>query len=224
VLTERMHVDINGIKEFVKSRIKNDLLFSSLPKSESRCVLLTFDDGPNEKITPIVLEKLREFDVEALFFVVGKYVDQNPDLLRQIIEQGHIIGNHTYDHINETRIGFLKYRDQIRRCQNVIFKHTGQKVKLFRPPMGTVRVHYLLATYSESLKTVLWSREGGEWGQFEHETSEEIGARLCKETQPGDVVLLHDNSEKMPTILDIILPRFKEANFNMNSAVASLPK
>ena len=101
-------------------------------------VALTFDDGPNPQTTPRILDTLREHDVRATFFVVGSQVEKHPDLLRQIVEDGHAIGNHTYDHANLSRLSATQMRNELQRTQEAVDKALGYhyEMKMMRPPYG----------------------------------------------------------------------------------------
>lgn len=101
-------------------------------------VALTFDDGPSPQTTPRILATLRERDVKATFFVVGSQVEEHPDLLRQIVEDGHAIGNHTYDHANLSRLSSAQMRNELKRTQEAVDKALGYhyEMKMMRPPYG----------------------------------------------------------------------------------------
>src|SRR5688572_11811615 len=100
-------------------------------------VSLTFDDGPAPDSTDAILDILRRENVRATFFVIGRYAAQHPALLRRVHDEGHLIGNHTFDH---SRLGMFKGRrywvDQVRRTNDLVRELTGQTPALFRPPMG----------------------------------------------------------------------------------------
>ncbi len=101
-------------------------------------ISLTFDDGPKPRTTPAILDTLREHDVKATFFVVGRQVEENPDLLRRIVEEGHTIGNHTYDHADMSRLSPGQMRSELQRTQEAVDKALGHHypMVLMRPPYG----------------------------------------------------------------------------------------
>jgi len=101
-------------------------------------VALTFDDGPNPRTTPRILDILREHDTRATFFVVGSQVEEHPDLLRQIVEDGNAIGNHTYDHANLSKLSTTQMRNELGRTQKAVDKALGYhyEMKMMRPPYG----------------------------------------------------------------------------------------
>jgi peptidoglycan/xylan/chitin deacetylase (PgdA/CDA1 family) len=170
------------IKDTIKRVIPDDILTHRLDRRAARSVLLTFDDGPDEKITPMVLERLERYRARAVFFVVGYKVEALPGLLRRIQEQGHIIGNHSYRHPRgrlPRLTEIVPYRRDLITCQAVIENTVGVRPILFRPPRG-ISSASLLAAKSIGLKTVLYSSEGGEWGDSKSSHAETIGAELSR--------------------------------------------
>jgi len=166
------------IKNNLKSLIPDSLLVHRLPASAGNAVLLTFDDGPDEKITPRILEQLEEYNVHAVFFVIGEKVALFPNIFEMIVQRGHTIGNHTYSHPYKKIPSFKKYLRDIDRCQQLIEEKTGNKPMLYRPPAGIISPFALLLASTQGLKTVLWSNEGGEWGINKQDTASTIGNRL----------------------------------------------
>jgi peptidoglycan/xylan/chitin deacetylase (PgdA/CDA1 family) len=209
------------IKDTMKSIIPDDILTHRLDRRAARSVLLTFDDGPDERITPMVLNRLEEFGARAVFFVVGHKVEALPRLLDLIKEKGHIIGNHSYQHPKGTLPGLLEvlpYRRDIIKCQTVIEETIGVKPTLFRPPRG-IAAASLLAAKSIGLKTVLYSNEGGEWGCRKSSDAETIGTVLSRTLRPRDIILLHDDNSKVPAILDRIMPVIDEQHLDIRNGV-----
>jgi len=199
-------------------------MIHKLDRRAANSILLTFDDGPDEKITPFILERLEEYRTRAVFFVVGYKVKEAPYLLNLIKEKGHVIGNHSYSHPKGKVPGLLSlltYRRDLIKCQDVIEKTTGTKPTLFRPPRGITPAS-LLAAKSVDLKTVLYSIEGGEWGYRKSADAQTIGKELAKTLRPRDIVLLHDDNSKVPTILDIILPAIKDKKIDPYNGVNCL--
>jgi len=192
-----------------------------LDRKAAHSVLLTFDDGPDEHITPLILRRLEEYGARAVFFVVGYKVEGFPQLLNLIKEKGHIIGNHSYHHPKGKLPSLLKvlaYRQDLVKCQSVIEQTIGIKPVLFRPPRGFAPAS-LLAAKSIGLKTVLYSSEGGEWGYRKSSDAQTIGTELSRTLRPRDIILLHDDNSKVPTILDIIMPAIKERDIDTRNGV-----
>jgi len=212
------------LKEVIKNVVPNSLMRYKLDKQAASSILLTFDDGPDEKITPFILERLEEYRARAVFFVVGSRVKETPHLLKLIKAKGHLIGNHSYDHPKGKLPGllsFFAYRRDLIRCQDVIEKTIGIKPSLFRPPRG-INLTSLLAAKSLDLRIVLYSIEGGEWGYRKSWDAQTIGRDLAESLRPRDIVLLHDDNSKVPMILDIILPAIKNKKVDIRNGVNSL--
>ena len=180
-----------------------------LPASEVR-VELTFDDGPNPIHTPLVLEKLAQFDVRASFFVVGRLVLQHRTTLRQIHAAGHRIGNHSLTH---PRFGFLSgqaVRDEIRSCQHAVEDCIGVAPTQLRPPLGRITPSVILAARREGLGLVNWSVDTNDWRCRDASDAVRCAEETAALARPRDVLLLHDNHRWIAKILDDLLPKLKE--------------
>jgi len=189
-------------KELIKSLIPQKLVAYKLKATVAPTLLLTFDDGPHETITPQVLAQLRRFKIRALFFVLGEQAERYPNLLREIDREGHFVGNHTFSHPKVSGCSFTEIRDQIIRCQDSVEEIIGKRPKFFRPPEGHITPTQLAATFSAGLRTVNWSNEGGEWGHQENQSATNIAVKLLERSRPSQIILLHDNNPKMPDILE----------------------
>jgi peptidoglycan/xylan/chitin deacetylase (PgdA/CDA1 family) len=195
--------------------------------NSSRKLALTFDDGPNPAITPQLLELLHQYNARATFFVMGKFVRDCPELLRQIAAQGHAVGNHTETHPNLLWCGAQETRDQLRRCNDAIFAAAGETPKWFRPPFG-FRSPWLGGIAQElQLSTIMWSRIPGDWRtrrspEWLIRRMGPIAKRAQKNVQnssaSGDILCLHDgnhasqNGDRTRTLaaLQYWLPRWRD--------------
>jgi len=161
-------------------------------RDQRPCVALTFDDGPSAPYTSLVLDALREADARATFFVIGGNAQREPDLLRRIDDEAHVIGNHTFDHPHWGALRGVRYwREQIQRTDEVIERITGRRPGMFRPPMGIRTCHTLAAARECGHVTVNWSLKARDGV---HTTVTSILDRLLDATA-GDVLLLHDGLE-----------------------------
>ncbi|MEG0354350.1 MAG: polysaccharide deacetylase family protein, partial [Lachnospiraceae bacterium] len=104
--------------------------------TEKPSIAITFDDGPSASWTPVLLEGLRERGIKATFFLIGQNVEKNQDLVRKMSEEGHLIGNHTYHHVEITKIGNAEAYEEIRSTSELIFGITGSYTEYMRPPFG----------------------------------------------------------------------------------------
>jgi peptidoglycan/xylan/chitin deacetylase (PgdA/CDA1 family) len=211
------------IKATIKKLIPNAVILRALEKYGHNSLALTFDDGPHPDLTPRVLDILEEYKVRAFFFVVGKFLEKYPNLLIDIRQRGHIIGNHTYEHPEKNYSSYFAYKMDVKKCQDKIYQITGEKALYFRPPRGVVSLKSLWVAKTFKLKTVLWSCEGGEWDVNRTDDATTIANRLLTSLKPNDIVLLHDNNPKILNILEIILPSLKQNDIDLYNAINHLP-
>jgi peptidoglycan/xylan/chitin deacetylase (PgdA/CDA1 family) len=159
----------------------------------SRQIALTYDDGPNDPHTQRLLEVLARQGVQATFFLIGRYVRQRPDIAREIVQAGHVVGNHTFTHPllifkTETEI-----RQQLSECTSALQDANGQHSKLFRPPFGGRRPAVLRVARELGLDPVMWNVTGYDWNA---PPAAVIERKVARQIRGGDVVLLHDGGHK----------------------------
>jgi peptidoglycan/xylan/chitin deacetylase (PgdA/CDA1 family) len=206
------------LKKMLKNSFPRNVLVCRLNPKASDSILLTFDDGPDKEITPRILERLQFYKIRAVFFIVGRFAVQNPHILEKIHENGHLVGNHTFTHPNDRLPNFFAFRADVKKCQTIIKSIIGCEPTLFRPPRGIISPKTVLAAKSLNLKSIFWSNEGGEWGKRIGEDAHAIGKILIDTLTPRDILLLHDNNNKVPEILDIVLPILKIKNIDLQNA------
>lgn len=150
---------------------------------------LTFDDGP-DIYTKALLDGLRERDVKASFFVLGKKAEKNKALIEQMKADGHLIGNHTYSHIDFLKSGKSKIRDELDKTDEIIEEITGEKTVFYRPPYG----HYLGATLNcvDNKIAVLWSRDPADW---KYKDEDYVYHYILDHARDGAIFLLHDTKK-----------------------------
>ena len=166
--------------------------FSGLPHG-ARQLALTYDDGPNEPHTLRLLEVLAKEDVHATFFLVGRYVQQQPAVVREIAKAGHVVGNHTFTHPLLTFKSAAEIRQQLSDCRSAIEDAVGASSNLFRPPFGGRRPAVLRIARELGLETVMWNVTGFDWNA---PPSTVIEQKVAKQIRGGDVILLHDGGHK----------------------------
>lgn len=157
-------------------------------QSESK-VYLTFDDGPDPRFTPALLDMLAQHQIQASFFVLGEACTAYPELVRQTAEAGHDIGIHSYSHAHPWRLRQAEAREELHRCYHTLAAITGSPPSLFRPAYGRIRPATLQEARALQLHTVLWSRSVIDWGAWG--TLAGVSRRLAA-TKPGDILLMHD--------------------------------
>jgi peptidoglycan-N-acetylglucosamine deacetylase len=157
----------------------------------SKQIALTYDDGPNDPHTLKLLDVLAKDNVRATFFLIGRYVQQRPDIVRDVVKAGHAIGNHTFSHPALALTGAVQTRIQLEECQRAIQDATGETASLFRPPFGARRPHTLRIARSLGLETVMWNVTSWDWKM---PPAAKIVETCNRHIGGGAVVLMHDGS------------------------------
>jgi peptidoglycan-N-acetylglucosamine deacetylase len=160
---------------------------------ELKQIALTFDDGPNDPHTLNLLDVLAKHNVHATFFLIGKYVRQRPDIVAEIANRGHVIGNHTFTHPLLTFMSAAHLQDEIKECSQVINDAAGQHSALFRPPWGGRRPGTFRMVREQGLEPVMWNITGYDWRA---PSADFIEQKVFPKIRGGDVILLHDGGHK----------------------------
>jgi peptidoglycan-N-acetylglucosamine deacetylase len=166
--------------------------FTGLPRG-SRQLALTYDDGPNDPHTPRLLEVLAKHNVLATFFLIGRYVRQRPDIVREIAKAGHSIGNHTFTHPLLTFKSNSEVRHELEHCRSTLQDVIGEHSNLFRPPFGGRRPAVLRLARELNLQPVMWNITGYDWTA---PPAPVIEQNVAKQIRGGNVILLHDGGHK----------------------------
>lgn len=165
-------------------------------------IALTFDDGPNE-FTLEVLELLKKYNVKATFFCIGKNIEKHPEIIKQIINDGHLIGNHSYNHSNFFDFYTTeKIQTEIQKTNTLIFELTGKKMLFFRPPYGVTTPSIAKALKKTKHHVIGWNIRSLD-GTLKNENK--IYNRIIKRLSPGGIVLLHDTSKHSVRVLEQFL-------------------
>lgn len=152
-------------------------------------VAITFDDGPNSDYTEMLLEGLKERGVKATFFLLGKEVEKYPDIVAEIYADGHLIGTHSYDHVNLKNLSDAAAIEQVDKTNVAIHKITGDYPEYIRPPFGCWKCNL---DYETKMIEVLWDVDPLDW---KTSNSDVIAKRVISKVEENDIVLLHDASE-----------------------------
>ena len=160
---------------------------------ETKQLALTYDDGPNDPHTLRLLEILARHDVHATFFLIGRYVRQRPDLARELIRAGHIVGNHTFTHPLLIFKSDGETRKELASCRAALEDAIGQPSNLFRPPFGGRRPATLRIAREFGLQPVMWNVTGYDWNA---PPAAVIEKKVESQVRGGDVILLHDGGHK----------------------------
>ena len=188
---------------FVKTPAISTLFYRNVVfniKGREKSIFLTFDDGPDEEVTPLLLDILQKFHAKATFFCLGKKAKKHPELVAKIKSHGHSTGNHSYHHLKASQVTDQEYFSDVEKCDEIISS------KLFRPPYGSItrkQIEYLKSKYN----IILWSILPGD---FDLSVSKEkCLARSIKYIKSGSIIVFHDNIKSKEKLL-FVLPQFLE--------------
>jgi len=184
----------------------------------SKQIALTYDDGPNDPHTLRLLEVLARHDVHATFFMIGRYVRQRPDIVREVAWAGHVIGNHTMTHPLLIFESAAQTRMELMDCRAALTDAVGEHSNLFRPPFGGRRPATLRITCELGLETIMWYVSGYDW---KAPPAAQVERKVAAQIRGGDVILLHDGghraigADRGQTVIatDKLIRRYKDEGF-----------
>ena len=153
---------------------------------EAPKIALTFDDGPSAAWTPALLDGLKERGVKATFFLIGENADKNPEIVKRMAEEGHLIGNHTYHHVELTKVTEKEARSELADTSAAIVRITGKEPEYMRPPFGAWQRKL---EQEIRMLPVLWTIDPLDWTT---ENQDEIVNKVVTEAEENDIILLHD--------------------------------
>ena len=180
-----------------------------------KVLYLTFDAGYENGCTKQILDTLKKHNVPAAFFLVGNYIQQNPDLVRRMAEEGHTVANHTMHHYDMSRLtDRAAFQKELTDLETLYREVTGQEMaKYYRPPQGIYSKDNLAMAQELGYKTVFWSLAYVDWNNDAQPTREEAFGKLIPRTHNGAVILLHSTSATNAEILDELLTRWEEEGY-----------
>ncbi|HLA55469.1 MAG TPA: polysaccharide deacetylase family protein [Flavobacterium sp.] len=160
-----------------------------MPKND-KTVYLTFDDGPTPEITEWVLSQLESFGAKATFFCIGNNIEKHPEIFEKVIESGHSIGNHTFNHVNGWHTKTEMYMDDVAKCAATI-ENNGIKTNLFRPPYGKLSRKLSRLLRDSGYKIIMWDILSADFDQSI--TPEKCLENVLKNISPGSIIIFHDS-------------------------------
>ncbi len=198
--------------KFIQSLFPN--FFWKVPTDE-KVLYLTFDDGPIPEVTPWVLEQLNLYNAKATFFCVGDNVNKHSQIFQDVLNQGHEVGNHTYDHQNGWGTDNIKYFHNVRTCARLV------KSDLFRPPYGRMmpkQAQFLQRHY----KIIMWDVLSGDFDP--NISKDQCMFNVTSKAKPGSIIVFHDSLkafEKLQYVLPKVLKHFHEMGYEFRGLKAS---
>ncbi|MER2030618.1 MAG: polysaccharide deacetylase family protein [Solibacillus sp.] len=193
-----------------------EIFFLQGPTDQKR-IALTFDDGPDPRFSNDVLDVLKQYNVPATFFVLGSKAVANPEIVKRMQNEGHVIGNHTYAHPNlveEADLGTLE--SEVTRTEDALNEITGYRTKLFRPPYGFLYNELVEKLWKMNYNVIAWDIDTLDW---QEDPPEVIASRVVDNIHPGAIILMHDGAEssgdRTNTILSLqqIIPKLQEQGY-----------
>jgi peptidoglycan/xylan/chitin deacetylase (PgdA/CDA1 family) len=181
-------------------------------------VYLTFDDGPIPEVTEWVLEELKKHEIKATFFCIGNNIEKNPEIFKKVIQGGHAIGNHTFNHLNGWKTNTESYIKNTTQAQEAIENHTYPDAKLFRPPYGKIKNAQSKKLQKLGYKIIMWDVLSADFDTTI--SKEKCLDNVLSNVRPGSILVFHDSIKAFKN-LEYVLPKtlayLKENNFKCNT-------
>ena len=190
-----------------------------LGNTAEKVIYLTFDAGYENGCTAKILDALKKHDAPAAFFLVGNYLEKNPDLVRRMVEEGHIVGNHTMHHPDMSKISDrATFEKELLDLEALFTEITGRNMpKYYRPPQGTYSENNLKMAKELGYRTIFWSLAYVDWNNNAQPTAEQAYAKLLPRVHDGAIVLLHSTSQTNAQILDELLTKWEAMGYRFAS-------
>ena len=199
---------------FVKTPSIAKYLYPSLvwkKNTEQKKIWITFDDGPNEKVTPFLVNLLGKFNIKATFFIIGSQAKKHPELVKLIINNGHKIGNHSFSHLSGYSTKNNKYLQDVEQAK----KHIDSDI--FRPPYGKITPSQI-KSLKKDFKIIMWDIMS--WDFKENISSNKIFRNVMDNVESGSIILFHNNLKSYKNLkksLETILEKLKEQEYQFST-------
>ena len=189
----------------------------AMGNSEKNIVYLTFDNGYEAGYTASILDILKANDVKATFFITAHYLNSQPDLVKRMVEEGHIVGNHTVNHHSMPSLTEEEIKKEIMDLHHSVLELTGYEMKYMRPPKGEYSERTLSLSNSLGYTTVMWSLAYDDWDENKQGREEYGKTKILENIHPGAVILLHGTSKDNMNILDTCIKEIKNMGYEIKS-------
>lgn len=201
------NADINELKQYNAYYAED---------TDEKVLYLTFDAGYENGNTPAILDALKKHGAPAAFFVVGNFIEDEPELVKRIVEEGHIVGNHTMTHPDMSAISTQEsFQEELAGVEKLYEDLTGEPMtRFYRPPRGVYSISNLAMADNLGYATFFWSLAYVDWNQEQQPSREEAFSKLLPRVHPGAIVLLHSTSSTNAEILDELLTKWEEMGYS----------
>lgn len=188
-----------------------------LGNKEKKNIYLTFDEGYEAGYTPKILDTLKENNVSATFFITAHYLNTSEELVKRMIDENHIVGNHTVNHKSMPTLTEEKVKSEIMDLHKSVYEKFGYEMKYIRPPMGEFSEKTLSITSSLGYKTVMWSFAYEDWNENKQPEIQSAKDKILNNVHNGEIMLLHANSKTNTEVLDSIIKEIKNMGYEFKS-------
>lgn len=189
----------------------------AMGNKEDKFVYLTFDEGYEAGYTEKILDTLKANEVTAAFFITGHYLNTQEELVKRMIDEGHIVGNHTVNHPSMPDLDDEKLKEEITKLHTTVYEKFGYEMKYLRPPKGEFSQRTLHITKSLGYTTVMWSFAYDDWDENKQGREEYAKEKILSNLHNGAVILLHANSKDNCNILDEIIKEIKNQGYEFKT-------
>ncbi len=187
-----------------------------IPNSGNK-IYLTFDDGPIPEVTEWVLDILKNENIKATFFCIGDNIQKHPEVFKRILNEGHAIGNHTFNHLNGWKTNSSNYIENFKKCELEIQKTNTQNIKLFRPPYGKISPFQAKEILNKNYKIIMWD-------VLSYDFDTKISPQKClnnviENTESGSIIVFHDSlkaKQNLRYALPKAIQQLKEKGFEFD--------
>ena len=189
----------------------------AMGNKEDKYVYLTFDEGYEAGYTAQILDTLKSNGVKAAFFITGHYLNTQEELVKRMIDEGHIVGNHTVNHPSMPDLENDKLKEEITKLHTAVYEKFGYEMKYLRPPKGEFSERTLHITKSLGYTTVMWSFAYDDWDENKQDREDYAKEKILSNLHNGAVILLHANSKDNCNILDEVIKEIKKEGYEFKT-------
>ena len=188
-----------------------------LGNKEKKIIYITFDNGYEAGYTGEILDVLKNNNVTATFFITAHYLNTQPDLVKRMVDEGHIVGNHTVNHKSMPSLSDEQIKDEVMKLHQAIYSKFEYEMKYIRPPKGEYSQRTLSVSNSLGYKTVMWSFAYEDWDEKKQPDEEEAKKKILDNLHNGEIILLHATSKTNKNILDGVIKGIKDEGYEIKS-------